>query len=108
MISGDLVDTSKYIDCYIVNPAKLPVQKQFQICMRCHLQGNTVLANDIYDFKPGMDLNEIMTVFTARYKDDETLCLHQIIAASSCFQNSEMSCITADPHHSVKKTTKLF
>ena len=43
--------------------------------MRCHLQGNTVLANgkSFYDFKPGMDLNEIMTVFTARYKDDETL-----------------------------------
>ena len=110
----NLVDTSKYIDYSIVNPAKLPVEKQFQICMRCHLQGNTVLADgkSFYDFKPGMDLNEVMTVFTARYEDDETFIMASHadrLQQSSCFQNSEMSCITChDPHHSVRNKTQNY
>ncbi|MBF90382.1 MAG: pilus assembly protein TadD [Flavobacteriales bacterium] len=114
MISGELVDTSKYIDYSIVNPAKLPVEKQFQICMRCHLQGNTVLAEgkSFYDFKPGMDLNEVMTVFTARYEDDETFIMASHadrLQQSLCFKNSEMSCITChDPHHSVRKKTQNY
>ena len=114
MISGELVDTSKYIDYSIVNPAKLPIDKQFQICMRCHLQGNTVLADgkSFYDFKPGMDLNEVMTVFTARYEDDETFIMASHadrLQQSSCFQSSEMSCITChDPHHSVRKKPQNY
>ena len=66
MMAGELVDTSKYIDYSIVNPEKLPIDKQFQLCMRCHLQGNAVLVDGkAYDFKPGMELKDVMTVFTA-------------------------------------------
>ena len=114
MISGELVYTSKYIDYSIVNPAKLPVEKQFQICMRCHLQGNSVLVDgkSFYDFKPGMDLNEVMTVFTPRYEDDETFIMASHadrLQQSSCFKNSEMSCITChDPHHSVRKKPQNY
>ena len=77
MMAGELVDTSKYIDYSIVNPGKLPIDKQFQLCMRCHLQGNAVLADgkSFYDFKPGMDLKDVMTVFTARYEDDESFIM---------------------------------
>ena len=44
MLNGELVDTSTHIDYSIVNPKKLSLEAQFQICMRCHLQGNTVLS----------------------------------------------------------------
>ena len=65
MLAGQTVDTSKYIDYSIVNPKKLSLEAQFQICMRCHLQGNTVLeeGKSFFDFKPGMELSDIITVF---------------------------------------------
>ncbi|MBA3706732.1 MAG: hypothetical protein H0W84_12775, partial [Bacteroidetes bacterium] len=40
--TGSRIDTSKYIDYSIVNPGKLPIDIQFDVCQRCHLQGNTV------------------------------------------------------------------
>lgn len=70
---GDITDTSKYIDYSIVNPSKLPIDRQFDICMRCHLQGNAVLVNNasFLDFKPGMKLNNYIQVFLPRYTDSE-------------------------------------
>ena len=38
-LARHLIDTSKYIDYSIVNPAKLPIDLQFDVCQRCHLQG---------------------------------------------------------------------
>jgi len=52
--SGFLIDTSEYIDYSIVNPAKLPMELQTDLCARCHLQGTMVLqpGKSFYDFKP--------------------------------------------------------
>ena len=36
MLNSELVDTSTHIDYSIVNPKKLSLEAQFQICMRCH------------------------------------------------------------------------
>ncbi|GAB4208935.1 MAG: hypothetical protein Fur0023_20870 [Bacteroidia bacterium] len=71
--SGNITDTSKYIDYSIVNPAKLPIDRQFDICMRCHLQGNAVLVNnsDFYSFKPGMKLSNFIQVFLPKYTDSK-------------------------------------
>ena len=44
-LAGNIVDTSKYIDYTIVNPSKLPLDLQFDVCQRCHLQGTVVLTN---------------------------------------------------------------
>ena len=51
--TGSVVDTSKFIDYSIVNPAKLSIDAQFDLCQRCHLQGNTILkeGKTFYDFK---------------------------------------------------------
>lgn len=70
---GEITDTSKYIDYSIVNPAKLPIDRQFDICMRCHLQGNAVLVNNasFFDFRPGMKLNQFIQVFLPRYTDSK-------------------------------------
>lgn len=125
---GVIVDTSKYIDYSIVNPGKLPVDLQFDVCQRCHLQGNTVLkeGKSFFDFKPGMKLSDYMTVFLPRYKDAD----NQFIMAShadrlkqsSCFIKSfqsettsgslrpyknSLTCVTChNPHVSVKVTGK--
>lgn len=123
---GNLVDTSKFIDYSIVNPAKLSIDLQFDVCQRCHLQGNTVLkeGKSFYDFKPGMKLNDFMTVFLPRYKhaDDEFIMASHAdrLKQSACFIKSlertknkkelkpyknALTCITChNPHVSVRET----
>lgn len=129
------VDTSKYIDYSIVNPAKLSIDRQFDICQRCHLQGNAVLKDgkSFYDFRPGMVLSDYMTVFLPKYKnaDDEFIMASHAdrLKQSPCFIKSleaanaasgsasegntlkpyknAMTCITChNPHVSVRETNK--
>ncbi len=124
------IDTSKYIDYTIVNPAKLSIDRQFDICQRCHLQGNTVLkeGKSFYDFRPGMVLSDYMTVFLPKYKnaDDEFIMASHAdrLKQSPCFIKSleaakksnkqslkpyqdAMTCITChNPHVSVRQTNK--
>jgi hypothetical protein len=71
--SGDIVDISKQVDYSIVNPAKLPIDLQFDVCQRCHIQGNAVLneGKSFYDFRPGMKLSDVMNVFMPLYKGNE-------------------------------------
>ena len=128
--TGSRIDTSKYIDYSIVNPAKLSIDAQFDICQRCHLQGNTVLkeGKSFYDFKPGMKLSDYMTVFLPKYKnaDDEFIMASHAdrLKQSQCFIKSKekmasrtsateslkpykdaMTCITChNPHVSVRET----
>lgn len=126
--TGKLVDTSKYIDYSIVNPSKLPINLQFDVCQRCHLQGNAVLKNDhsFYDFKPGKKLNDYISVFLPKYKnaDDEFIMASHAdrLKQSACFirsfersgntkslkpYKSAMTCITChNPHVSVRETNK--
>jgi predicted CXXCH cytochrome family protein len=72
-MQGKLVDITKEIDYSIVNPAKLPIALQLDICQRCHIQGNAVLkeGKTFYDFKPGMPLSDVMNVYMPVYKGDE-------------------------------------
>ncbi len=126
--TGRRIDTSKYIDYSIVNPAKLSIDAQFDICQRCHLQGNTVLKDgkSFYDFKPGMKLSDYMTVFLPKYKnaDDEFIMASHAdrLKQSACFIKSfeksktkkstslkpykyAMTCVTChNPHVSVRET----
>jgi hypothetical protein len=92
--TGSKIDTSKYIDYSIVNPAKLSIDRQFDICQRCHLQGNAVLkeGKSFFDFKPGMKLNDFMTVFLPKYEnaDDEFIMASHAdrLKQSQCFIKS--------------------
>ena len=126
--SGKIVDTSKYIDYSIVNPAKLSIDRQFDLCQRCHLQGNAVLkeGRSFYDFKPGQNLSEFISVFLPKYKnadEDFIMASHaDRLKQSACFiksyekvQNKNslkpykeaLTCITChNPHVSVKETNK--
>lgn len=126
--NGSKIDTSKYIDYSIVNPAKLPIDAQFDICQRCHLQGNAVLkeGRSFYDFKPGMKLSDYLTVFLPKYKnaDDEFIMASHAdrLKQSQCFIKSyekakntkslkpyqeALTCVTChNPHVSVRETNK--
>lgn len=105
------------IDYSIVNPGKLPIDLQFDLCQRCHLQGTavTVEGKTFMDFRPGMKLSEYINVFIPRYEDS----LHNFIMAShpdrlrmsACFIESQnnsqfakpMTCITChNPHLSIE------
>jgi tetratricopeptide (TPR) repeat protein len=123
---GVRVDTAKEIDYSIVNPAKLPIDLQFDVCQRCHLQGNAILkeGKSFFDFRPGMRLSDIMTVFLPKYTEsaDEFIMASHAdrLKMSQCFiksfkqvENStslkpykeSMTCVTChNPHVSVKFT----
>lgn len=97
--TGSRIDTSKYIDYSIVNPAKLSIDAQFDICQRCHLQGNTILkeGKSFYDFKPGMKLSDYMTVFLPKYKNAD----NEFIMASHADRLKQSACFIK----SIEKTT---
>ena len=123
---GVLVDTTKEIDYSIVNPAKLSIDRQFDVCQRCHLQGNTILkeGKSFFDFRPGMRLSDFMTVFLPKYEgaDDEFIMASHAdrLKMSQCFIKSfklsdnssslkpykeSLTCVTChNPHVSVKFT----
>jgi hypothetical protein len=110
---GTLVDTSAGPDYRIVNPRRLPVSLQMSICQRCHLQGNAVLkpGKDFHSFRPGMHLDEVLSVFLPRYEGEEehfTMASHpDRLMQSECFKQSSgtLSCISChNPHKSVEST----
>ncbi len=110
-LAGNIIDTSKYVDYSIVNPANLPVELEVDICQRCHLQGTAVLNEDktFFDFRPGMKLNEVMNVFLPRYTNahDKFIMASQAdrMRLSKCFTIGKLSCTTChNPHYSIKAT----
>lgn len=120
--SGNLTDTSKYIDYSIVNPGKLSWQAQMDVCQRCHLQGNAVLkeGKKFTDFKPGMRLSDFFNVFLPAYEEENNFIMASHVERlnqSECFiqsnkegSDNNLSCITChNPHISVKETSdKVF
>ena len=113
IMRGDFTDTAVAIDYSIVNPKKLAVNLQFELCQRCHLQGNAVLkeGKSFLDFKPGMALNEVMDVYLPRYtnSDEEFIMASHVdrFKKSECFLQSDnqFTCTSChNPHISVKET----
>jgi hypothetical protein len=126
---GNLIDITQNTDYSIVNPAKLPIALQLDICQRCHIQGNAVLneGKSFFDFRPGMHLSQVMNVFMPVYKGQENehiMASHaERLKMSQCYivsvQHAEkmntgkelmpyknaMTCVTChNPHVSVKET----
>ncbi|MES2726705.1 MAG: tetratricopeptide repeat protein [Bacteroidota bacterium] len=129
-LANHIVDTAHEIDYTIVNPRKLPWERQIDVCQRCHLQGNAVLKpeKNFRDFRPGMQLSDFWDVYMPKQKDgDESLIMAshaQRLQLSKCFiegnkntkqgdksfETLNLTCITChNPHVSVKKTgTQIF
>ncbi len=108
-------------DWTIVNPSKLTLERQIDVCQRCHLQGNNVLkpGKKFSDFRPGMILSDVFEIYLPKY-DDESVQFNMAnhsdrLQASKCFiesnksgqTNLSLTCITChNPHISVKQTGK--
>jgi tetratricopeptide (TPR) repeat protein len=129
-MAGKVVDITKEIDYSIVNPAKLPVDLQLDVCQRCHIQGNAVLkpGKSFFDFRPGMQLSDVMNVFMPRYSGENKehiMASHaERLKMSQCFlvtnekqkaqtpgnlfsSQKSFTCITChNPHVSVRVTDK--
>jgi len=94
----------------IVNPEQFKDSRRDAVCNQCHLQGQrrvTVNGRSEFDFRPGMHLSDVWTVFlkTAGVKDGVADAVSQVeqMYASTCFRKSdgELSCISChDPHRS--------
>ncbi len=113
IMRGEITDTAQEADRSIVNPKRLSAQLQFEICQRCHLQGNSVLKSgkSFFDFKPGMELKEVMQVFLPRYSNSEDKFIMASHAdrfkLSACYQSAteQFTCTSChNPHFSVKQT----
>ena len=124
---GEMVDTAVAIDYSIVNPAKLPIDQQLDVCQRCHIQGNAVLqpGKTFRDFRPGMRLSDVMDIYMPVYKGNEDahiMASHaERMKQSRCFivsakqaeamqgalkpYQDAMTCVTChNPHVSVRET----
>lgn len=94
----------------IVNPERFRDSRRDAVCNQCHLQGQrrvTVNGRSEFDFRPGMHLSDVWTVFlkTAGIKEGVADAVSQVeqMHASACFQksNGELSCVSChDPHRS--------
>lgn len=111
---GVLVDTTKYIDYSIVNPKRLDLNLQFELCQRCHLQGTAILqeGKTFLDFKPGQHLSEVLDVYIPKYKNDDSFIMashSDRLQQSACFSSEKISCTTChNPHKSVRTLTENY
>jgi hypothetical protein len=105
----------------IVNPSGLTWERQIDLCQRCHLQGNNVLAENarFADFKPGMKLSDVFEIYLPEYDGDASLfnmANHsERFQMSACFKSSKkqdgavaFTCISChNPHVSVRETNSI-
>ena len=110
---GQIIDTSAGPDYSIVNPRRLSPGLQNDLCRRCHLQGNAVLkpGKTFADFKPGMVLSDVLSVFLPRHQNHEDFFIMAShpdrLAQSACLTKEPLAlrCISChNPHRSVLKT----
>lgn len=94
MRRGQTVDTAAQADPSIVQPAKLRGRFRDDVCRRCHLVGNGVLreGQSWTDFRPGMKLERVATVFLPAFERPEhrryMATYFDRMQASACYRGS--------------------
>lgn len=110
MEDDDIVDVTKKIDYSIINSGKLSIDRQFDVCQRCHLQGTRLsISQSERDFIPSEKLNDFISTYFARAENDNEFGISshaERLKRSKCFINSKkLTCTTChDPHRSIHKT----
>jgi tetratricopeptide (TPR) repeat protein len=96
----------------IVNPARLPRERQLDVCMQCHLETTSrPLPNVVarfehgpFDYRPGQPLTDYFLFFdtapsSANHDNFEIAHAAYRLRKSKCFQASQMTCTTChNPH----------
>ncbi|HEU0122273.1 MAG TPA: multiheme c-type cytochrome [Bryobacteraceae bacterium] len=99
----------------IVNPAKLPAPRRDAVCESCHLAGEARALNpgkQFADFKPGMALEDVFTIYVAAKGADDTILRTQTqaeqLAASRCAIASQGKLWCGTCHDSHKEPSEKF
>ena len=115
--------TMEQIHYSIVNPGKLPRDRQLEVCMECHLETSSrnmpneirVFDRPVLSYRPGQPLGDYKYLFD-REKDaaDDTFEVAHAayrLRKSKCFLNSQMTCLTCHNPHDIprgKEATKTY
>jgi Flp pilus assembly protein TadD len=106
------------IDRTIVNPGKLEPALRDAVCQQCHLRGEVRVVRrgkDIFDFRPGMPLQEVLSVFVLPPGPADRLksVSHvEQMRVSRCFRESKpdhkLGCISChDPHSQPRQSARV-
>jgi len=100
----------------IVNPKRLPRERQLDVCMQCHLETTSrPLPSTIarfehgpFDYRPGQPLTDYFLHFdraSSPATEDNFEIAHAAyrLRKSKCFQGSEMTCTTCHNPHDVPR-----
>lgn len=84
---------------HIVKPYELTREQQIALCAHCHGNAN-IRTSPPFTWRPGDLVEDHYRVTTGGLPEDNHTANHvQYLSESSCFQNSEMTCVTChDPH----------
>ena len=103
----------------IVNPARLPRERQLDVCMQCHLEPTSRPLPSIvarfehgpFDYRPGQPLTDYVLYFDrAAQKNEDFEIAHAAyrLRKSKCFQASQMTCTTCHNPHDVPRAQQAI
>lgn len=93
-------DSSDEIDAaHIVSPYELTREQQIALCAHCHGNAN-IRTSPPFSWRPGDLVEDHYRVTTGGFPEDNHTANHvNYLSESSCFQNSQMTCVSChDPH----------
>ena len=96
---------------YIINPKIFSRTQSLDMCTLCH-GGRLAKTQPSFGFKPGDKLSDYFAIDTTA-KDANDIDVHGnqygLLAASECFKNSQMTCVTChSPHENEAGKLALF
>ena len=107
--SLNAVAGAKPVDQLIVNPAKLPRDRQLALCSLCH-GGIGVAKTPVFSYTVGDALEDHLRIDVP--KEDEPLDVHgsqvALLERSKCFKSSNMTCATCHDVHVPQRDVKDF
>lgn len=100
----------------IVNPSRLARERQFEICMQCHLETTSfplpysvrIFERPVFSYRPGEPLSDYTLHFDHapsgnRQDKFEIVSAVYRLRKSACFQKSGMTCTTChNPHETLR------
>jgi hypothetical protein len=93
----------------LVNPAKLPRERQMEVCAQCHGGIGRQIAN-AFSYVPGQRLEDY--IILQRPDPDARVDVHgnqvALTQRSRCYQNSQMTCTTCHAVHAPEREAAAY